>query len=135
MRLGAGVCLASLVPSSTGAVSSPSQWKVRKFKQRGSALFDASQPSLQTWGHPCFVSLAGLTITLCPAENAQQAKKDAEHHRSKWSNEEKYPLLGSAFYCKSRYEYELEAKQGPSGAYRCVCVHLRVRMHAHHQTC
>ena len=100
--------------------------------QRGSTLFDARHTQrgrmlFDARGHPCVVSLEGLTITLCPAENAQQAKKDAEHHRSTmWSNEEKYPLLGSAFYCKSRHEYELEAKQGPSGTFRCVCVYICV---------
>jgi hypothetical protein len=35
MRLDAGVCLASLVPSSMGAVSSPSQWKVRESHSAG----------------------------------------------------------------------------------------------------
>ena len=45
------------------------------------------------------------------------------------SDEDKYPLLGSAFYCKSRQEYELEAKQGPSGtSLTRVLAHLRVHM-------
>ena len=46
------------------------------------------------------------------------------------SDKDKHPLLGSAFYCKSRQEYELEAKQGPSGTSRDACTHSPACLHA-----
>ena len=44
----------------------------------------------------------------------QKAKKDAEIHSASLYLEPDFPLLGSAYFCKSRSEYELEAIQGHS---------------------
>jgi hypothetical protein len=46
----------------------------------------------------------------------QEAKADAQVHTSSLYEEPDYPLVGSAYYCKSRSEYELEAQQGPLSA-------------------
>ena len=44
--------------------------------------------------------------------SVQEAQKDAQIHSSSLYLEPDFPLLGSAYFCKSRSEYELEAIQG-----------------------
>lgn len=56
--------------------------------------------------------------------SVQEAKADAQVHASSLYQEPDYPLVGSAYYCKSRSEYELEAQQGPLSPRRAPLIAL-----------
>jgi len=49
----------------------------------------------------------------------KMARDNAKLRMQAMSDEPKYPVVGSAFFCKSRSEYQKEAEDGPSGYFFC----------------